>query len=466
MVDPTKILVVDDEPDLESLVRMKFRRQVREGALDFTFAQDGLEALEKLQADPAIDIVLTDINMPRMDGLTLLARLDDLNRMLKAIVVSAYGDLKNIRTAMNRGSFDFLIKPVDLEDLEITVNKARDTIEQQKMAQLVRDAFGRYMSSQVAASLLAEPAALKLGGDKRKVTMLMSDVRGFSMISENLPPERVVEILNIYLGRMADIITDYHGTIDEFIGDAIFVLFGAPIQRDDDATRAVACALDMQLAMADVNADLAEMGMPALEMGIGINTGEVVVGNIGSVKRAKYGAVGSHVNLTSRIETYTTGGQILISEHTLQEVQPHVQISLEMEVSTKGFTEPIRIYEVEGIRGGYDLWLSRSEEHLEPLPEPEPFRYEVLDGKHLTGDVADGAFVALSSTGALVRLDHPVEPLDNLKVMVLSGDDPGEVLGDLYAKVIQVDRQGDLTRIRFTAVPEDLAQVLQHLNDA
>ena len=224
----TKILVVDDEPDLESLIRLKFRRQIRSGIFEFVNAGDGIEALEKLEKEPEIDIVLTDINMPRMDGLSLLAKIKELETMLKAVVVTAYGDMENIRTAMNRGAFDFLTKPIDLGDLEITINKAKANVEQQKRAALVRETFGRYLSDEVVATLLEGPDALKLGGEKRKVTLLMSDLRGFSTITEHRSPERVVEILNIYLGRMADIISRYNGTIDEFIGDAILVIFGAP----------------------------------------------------------------------------------------------------------------------------------------------------------------------------------------------------------------------------------------------
>src|SRR5262245_47538897 len=123
-----KILVVDDEPDLEVLVRQKFRRQVREGNFDLVFARNGAEALEVLAHDASINIVLSDINMPVMDGLTLLGKLTELDRILKAVIVSAYGDMQNIRIAMNRGAFDFVTKPIDFQDLEITINRTLDEI--------------------------------------------------------------------------------------------------------------------------------------------------------------------------------------------------------------------------------------------------------------------------------------------------------------------------------------------------
>ena len=463
MTAPTKILVVDDEPDLASLVRQKFRKHIREGVFTFEIAADGVEALERLDQNPDIEVVLTDINMPRMDGLTLLNRISKLERLLQAIVVSAYGDLDNIRMAMNRGSFDFLMKPIDLHDLEITINKAIETVQQQKKAAEVRKTFGRYLSDEVVATLLSKPDALKLGGEKRKVTMLMSDLRGFSNISENLAPEKVVDVLNIYLGKMADIISFHQGTIDEFIGDAILVIFGAPFQRNDDAVRAVACALDMQLTMNEVNTALHEKKLPALEMGIGINTGEVVVGNIGSNRRAKYGVVGSNVNLTSRIESYTVGGQILIPESTRIEVAADVILGRQMKLSAKGFSEPISIYEVEGLKGAYDLQLPTRQESLVRLKNPISIQYNMLDGKHMTGQLYAGDIVELSPTTAIMKTNAPLELLSNVRLeFPTSTSEAAEEPGDLYAKIVEKTQNNDAVKIRYTAVPEDVADAIRH----
>jgi adenylate cyclase len=184
-----------------------------------------------------------------------------------------------------------------------------------------------------------------MGGERRRITMLTSDIRGFTATAEKLPPEEVIKILNFYLGHMAEVITKYQGTIDEFMGDGILVLFGAPTHRNDDAQRSVACALEMELAMTPVNQQMTAWGFAPLSMGIGINTGEVVVGNIGSEKRTKYGIVGNQVNLTYRIESYTTGGQILISENTLQEAEETVIINGTKIVQPKGIQEFITIYD-------------------------------------------------------------------------------------------------------------------------
>jgi adenylate cyclase len=165
----------------------------------------------------------------------------------------------------------------------------------------MRQTFGRYLTDEVVANLLETPEGLQLGGEKRKVTILMSDLRGFSALSERVSPEIAVSVINFYLEVMTEVISQYHGTINELMGDGMLVMFGAPISREDDSQRAIACALAMQLAMDRVNQHNQQLNLPPLEMGIGINTGEVLVGNIGSQKRAKYTVMGSPVNLASRL---------------------------------------------------------------------------------------------------------------------------------------------------------------------
>ena len=194
--------------------------------------------------------------------------------------------------------------------------------------------------------------------------MMMTDLRGFTSLSERLPPERVVGLLNRYLATMVSVIKQYQGTIDEFIGDAIFVLFGAPVWQEDDAERAVACAVAMQIAMSSINEQNRKEDLPELEMGIGIHTGQVVVGNIGSAERMKYGVVGSQVNLTSRIQSCTIGGQILVSETTRQEAGRTLKIGQQIEVKAKGVEHPITLSEVLGIGGKYKLLLAETSETL------------------------------------------------------------------------------------------------------
>ena len=335
-------------------------------------------------------------------------------------------------------------------------------------AKEIRKTFGRYLTAQVVANLLENPEGLKLGGERRKITILTSDIRGFTAQSERLSPEEVIKIINLYLGYMADVITKYQGTIDEFMGDGILVLFGAPTAREDDAKRAVACAVAMQLAMNAVNEKMKELGLPPLQMGIGINTGEVVVGNIGSEKRCKYGVVGSQVNLTYRIESYTTGGQIFISVATLKEVGSIVRIDGQKEVQPKGVKEPITIYEIGGIDGEYNLFLSKEEEVFFPLLEELPIQYMLLAGKHLSETLFQGSLVQLSAQGAKVHCsnrEHQGVPdaLSNIKLNLLTQNNPVETSEDVYAKVWEEPAEIGSFYIHFTAKPPDVEARLDSL---
>ncbi|MBT6484632.1 MAG: GAF domain-containing protein [Planctomycetaceae bacterium] len=254
---------------------------------------------------------------------------------------------------------------VDVVKLQQQVLAGRRTVERANNELAVRNEFiakalGCYITDEIAAQILESPDGLTLGGDRRKVTILMSDLRGFTPLSEEHSPERVVETLNRYLGTMIDIINKHNGMIDAFIGDAILVVFGVPLAKDNDAERAVACAVEMQLAMESVNRENESHGLPAIQMGVGINTGEVIAGNIGSEKRMKYSVIGSPVNLAARIESLTLGGQILISRSTHQEVKDVVRTDGALRVKLKGVTGPVMIYDIGGIAGDHDLHLEES----------------------------------------------------------------------------------------------------------
>ncbi|MBD2183017.1 CHASE2 domain-containing protein [Aerosakkonema funiforme] len=334
-------------------------------------------------------------------------------------------------------------------------------------AAYIRQTFSRYLTDEVVARILETPEGLKLGGERRKVTILMSDLRGFSAVSERFAPEKVVYFLNIYLEAMVDVITHFEGTIDEFIGDAILVIFGAPTQREDDAQRSVACAIAMQLAMDKVNQRIKRLGIPKLEMGIGINTGEVVVGNIGSQKRAKYGVVGNHVNLTGRIESYTVGGQILISEFTLEEAGDIIKFNDRMQVEPKGIQKPITLYDVCGISGKYNLFLPESQGELFNMKSPISIQYTVLDGKHVVGTIFEARIIKLSANSAEVVSEHPADILNNIKINFLDETNKtGDIFGDVYAKVVKRSADSNTSfYIRFTAIPPDVAALISQLID-
>jgi adenylate cyclase len=262
---------------------------------------------------------------------------------------------------------------------------------------------------------------------------------------------------------MVSIIKQYQGTIDEFIGDAIFVLFGAPVWQEDDAQRAVACAVAMQLAMAAINEQNRLEDLPEIEMGIGVHTGQVVVGNIGSPERMKYGVVGSHVNLTSRIQSCTTGGQILVSETTRQEVGPILKTGKQMEVKAKGVEHPITIYEVLGVGGRHKLLMTDSAETLVPLAEEIPLRYEIVEGAQLGSEMSKGSLIKISCKAAEAQLDNPVPPLSNLKMRLL-GKDGKELPGTLYGKVLGLAAgNGKDFSIRFTSISPEIENLLRDL---
>ncbi len=245
-----RILVVDDEPDLEALIQQKFRRRIREGALSFLFARDGVEALTVLEANHDVDMAVTDINMPRMDGLSLLKKLQENEEKLSTIIVSAYGDMTNIRTAMNGGAFDFITKPIDFPDLEATIAKTirhveilREAQRRQVEAERAHASLSRYFSPNLAERLASDAGAIDLRGQRREIATLFTDITSFTALVETLEPNVLGPLLNDYVAGMTDIVFAHDGTVAKIIGDALHVLFGAPGEQPDHATRAVDCAL-------------------------------------------------------------------------------------------------------------------------------------------------------------------------------------------------------------------------------
>jgi adenylate cyclase len=245
------------------------------------------------------------------------------------------------------------------------------------------------------------------------------------------------------------------------MGDGLLVFFGAPIWREDNAQRAVTCAVAMQLAMATVNEQNRQQGLPDVEMGIGIHTGEVVVGNIGSYKRTKYGAVGTPVNLAFRIEAHTIGGQILISEATRREAGPVVRSAGPLQVEAKGVEQPLTLYDVQGISGAYRLFLPARDDTLVALREGILLRYTVLEGQQLSGMVGTGSMVKLSMQGAEVHSDQSIAPLSHLKLQLIGCH--GEALpGDLYGKVVGSPTEPRCGfSVHFTAIPPQLMVLLR-----
>ncbi len=348
------ILFVDDEPDLEALVLQKFRKRIRDGAVTFMFAHDGLEALQSLEAHPHVDMVVSDINMPRMDGLSLLAKLQEAEDKKSTIIVSAYGDMSNIRTAMNRGAFDFLTKPIDFADLETTIDKTirhvemlREARRRQAEAERAHASLSRYFSPQIASRLACA------GGDGdgmevqwRDVATIFTDITGFTSLVESAKPEVLGALLNEYVGGMTDVVFAHEGTVAKIIGDAIQVLFNAPGDQPDFASRAVACAHDLDCWAQDFRKRWQPKGVSFCSTRIGVHAGPALVGNFGGGRFFDYTAYGDTINTAARLEAANKflGTRICVSAAIAARV-PDFQGRPIGDLMLRGRSEPLRAFE-------------------------------------------------------------------------------------------------------------------------
>jgi adenylate cyclase len=343
-----KILVVDDEADLELLVKQKFRRKIRENVYEFIFAQNGEDALEKLIENPDVDVLLSDINMPVMDGLTLLTRLAESNPILKAVMVSAYGDMQNIRTAMNRGAFDFVCKPVDFEDLDVTIEKTLlhvlqvratlDAIKENNILKMyVDENVLNFMTSKEFEKSLLENETVE-------ATVMFIDICGFTAITENVPANVVVDIINRLFDKIVQEVISQKGHVDKFMGDAVMAVFRGKFHLD----RAIDAALAIREQLKSVEEIVSGKKTFKPEVSIGINSGEMVSGNIGSasLKRLDYTVIGDAVNLAQRLQSTAKAGQIIITEDVYQRAKESFRCEKIGEVNLKNKAKPIVIYEV------------------------------------------------------------------------------------------------------------------------
>lgn len=383
------ILFVDDEPDLEALILQKFRRQIRDGVIDIMFARDGLDALQSLEQNPHVDMVVSDINMPRMDGLSLLAKLQEAEDKKSTIIVSAYGDMSNIRTAMNRGAFDFLTKPIDFADLEATIDKTirhvemlREARRRQMEAERAHAALSRHFSPELAKRLAASSEGEGIQVQWRDVATIFTDITGFTSLVETAPPETLGALLNEYVGGMTEVVFAHEGTVAKIIGDAIQVLFNAPGDQPDYATRAVACAHDLDAWAQDFCARQRSKGVNFGATRIGIHAGPALVGNFGGNRFFDYTAYGDSINIAARLEAANKylGTRICISASVANAAE-NFQGRPVGELMLRGRSEPLRAFE--------------------PLPQarfeaPETALYSEAFAKMEAGDAAAmPAFAAL-----------------------------------------------------------------------
>tara|TARA_R110000868_G_scaffold138960_1_gene353536 strand:- start:19977 stop:21020 length:1044 start_codon:yes stop_codon:yes gene_type:complete len=343
-----KILVVDDEVDLEMLVKQKFRRKIRENIYEFVFAQNGEDALLKIQEHPDLDIILSDINMPVMDGLTLLSRLSEANPMLKAIMVSAYGDMQNIRTAMNRGAFDFVCKPVDFDDLDLTMEKTILHVKQlQETIKAIKEnnILKMYVDENVLNFMVNKEFESSLvKNELLDATVIFIDVCGFTAITEQIPANTVVTLLNGLFEKIVKEIIAQDGHVDKFMGDAVMAVFRGDYHLDR--------AIDAALSIKEQINGIAEINLDNIiykpEISIGINSGEMVSGNIGSasLRRLDYTVIGDAVNIAQRLQSIAKSGQIIISEEVYHKAKESFKCEKNGQFTLKNKAKPITTYEV------------------------------------------------------------------------------------------------------------------------
>jgi adenylate cyclase len=341
----TKILVADDEKDLEVLIKQKFRQKIREQQYEFIFAINGNDALEKILQQPDVEIVLSDINMPEMDGLTLLSRLGESSPLIKSVIVSAYGDMDNIRTAMNRGAFDFITKPINFEDLALTIEKTLKHVVQIKetlKAVKENNILKMYVDENVLNFMSGHEFETSLMANEIvNATVAFIDICSFTSISESESPDTVVKLLNNYFDVIVKEVIAQNGHIDKFIGDAVMAVFTGNYHLDRalDACIAIRNEIDKLPAVSENFAP---------KISIGINSGEMISGNIGSasLRRLDYTVIGDAVNIAQRLQMIAGEGQIVISEAAYEKVKEFFNCRLMGEVSLKNKTAPINAYEV------------------------------------------------------------------------------------------------------------------------
>ncbi len=345
------------------------------------------------------------------------------------------------------------------------IREEKEKMESLRQRDFIRDTFGRYLSNEVVEALLGSPEGLQMSGENREVTFLVSDLRGFTALTSSLSPHRVIEIMNRYFEHMVDVIARYQGTVNEFLGDGILAFFGAPLNADDDPERAVACAVEMQNALMVVNAEQRRLKQPELAMGIGINTGEVVVGNIGSERRASYGAVGTPINTAYRIESFTVGGQILVSPTTHERIRAELKIQGTKEVKFKGLDAPVILYDVTGIGSPYHVFLPEKKAATSiRLNAPLAIECFVLEGKTVSDTAIAGHITHLGEYSAEVSLEQQLAAYTNLRIVLATPET--RKLPEWYAKVLPADESTAAIKdaplqLQFTAVPEDTRAYLR-----
>lgn len=326
--------------------------------------------------------------------------------------------------------------------------------------ELLYQVFGRYFSDKVVDVILEHPEGTAIGGERRELTVMITDLRGFTSLSEELESEEVTGLLNFYFGKMVEVITKYRGTVIEFLGDSVLAVFGAPLSSKKHTADAVAAAITMQNSMKSVNQYCLEHGYPILEMGIGIHSGEAFIGNVGSEKMMRYNVIGRVVNECSRIEGCSVGGQVLVSDKLLRVIEEPVTIKSRMEIMAKGVRKPMEVCEVVEIGGDYKCCIEDvSEDSLNPVRKTICFELYLVEGKLIAEKPVEAVLEQISSKRAVVSVAKDIENIKHYSDVEIYGKEgDGELFVGVYAKVLQVEER-KLT-LYFTHVNESFRRWL------
>lgn len=332
---------------------------------------------------------------------------------------------------------------------------------------LLRQVFRQYFSEDIFHEIIEHPEEAAIGGKKRELTVMMTDLRGFTSISEALQPEKVTDVLNYYLQCMLPDLLEYRGTVIEYLGDSILAVFGAPISSKNQTENALAAAIRMQNRMDEVNEYCTQQGYPLLEMGIAIHRGEAFIGNVGSEQLMRYNVIGSVVNECSRIESFSVGGQILASQEALKYVRVPLELSTQQDIQAKGLQRPITVCEVTGILGDYNCRLCGVQNDiLHPVKEWVLFNLYPIEGKLIQDVCVAGRLLEFSYKRAVVMLEeeesYELSPLTDVEIFA-AGEKGKALFTETYAKI--TERDGRRVILRFTHVNRSFQTFIKSLED-
>ncbi|MBI4962871.1 MAG: HAMP domain-containing protein [Desulfomonile tiedjei] len=370
--------------------------------------------------------------------------------------------LSEAASRLSRGNYEQVLPVISRDELGHLVEAFNTMAAGLRQRDFIRDTFGRYLTQDVVDQLLEAEDGLKLGGENREISILISDVRGFTALTAEMPAEAVLRLLNRYLGKMVEILLDHGGTVDEIEGDGILAFFGAPTPMEDHPARAIACAIEMQAAMDHINAMNQADGLPRLEMGIAVNTGSVVVGNIGSERRTKYGIVGSEVNFAGRIESYAVGGEVLVSNSAFDRVREIAQLRDVIRVRMKGIRESVSLYSLRAMAGPYNVQLPDTVDVPVRVEEKIPFRMCRID-ENIVRPVEGLVWIThLSENSAVILAPKAILVREEIRMELMEDSHDGSP-SELFAKVLTVaeaSEQHEAT-VRFTFVSPGLRRLFR-----